>query len=480
MAPVDLLARLDDRFRLLRAGTGESGHHNTLLTTVDWSYQLLTESEQSLFDRLSVFSGGFDLPAAEAVCKGLDVPDLLSNLVDKSMVLVERRPDGTRYSLLGTLREFGDRRLGESGQTTETHERHALHYIDVAERADALIRGSQQLVGIATFDREWDNLRVAHEWAIRTTNLPMAERVLWAPYLYALSRMRFEHGEWADKTTTLGTDERPAGAYTFAQAAHWAWNSDERDRANRLMARAADLLTGLDDPGAARCAAALAGTDHPRLPLGSFEIIANNLDLDREWWALVLLADGAFHPTPAPSPTYLARLVETADRVGSPTLVVETDLLLGHQELDKRPPDFASADVIYLRARNLARQIGDLVAEGECLRAMAITAVGLGAGDSLEACHNAMAKLYETRYWYRIWQVFISSALALSSANIEAASTIVGFLATNTAQSKSRTNWAFGTAPWTSFASTRSSTSRSPRWSQACRTDRARDKLASG
>ena len=210
-------------------------------------------------------------------------------------------------------------------------------------------------------------------------------------------------------------------------------NSDERDRANRLMARAADLLTGLDDPGAARCAAALAGTDHPRLPLGSFEIIANNLDLDREWWALVLLADGAFHPTPAPSPTYLARLVETADRVGSPTLVVETDLLLGHQELDKRPPDFAAADVISLRARNLARQIGDLVAEGECLRAMAITAVGLGAGDSLEACHNAMAKLYETRYWYRIWQVFISSALALSSANIEAASTIVGFLATNTA-----------------------------------------------
>src|SRR4051794_9864150 len=276
MAPVDLLARLDSRFSVLRgSASGASGHHHTLLTTVDWSYQLLTEAEQSLFDRLSVFSGGWDVPAAEAVEVGdvADVIDLLSNLVDKSMVSVERRTDGTRYRLLETLREFGDRRLRETGNADEVGDRHLLYYVEVAEHADDLFRGSQQLVGIATFDREWDNLRAAHEWAITSGSLRMAERLLWASYLYAFSRMRFEHGDWATETIAMGTEERPAGSNTFAQAAHWAWNSDDRARAQGLLARAIGVLTGLDDPGAARCAAELGDTDDQRLPLGSFEAI---------------------------------------------------------------------------------------------------------------------------------------------------------------------------------------------------------------
>src|SRR3954451_2395504 len=434
MAPVDLLARLDSRFSVLRgSASGASGHHHTLLMTVDWSYQLLTEAEQSLFDRLSVFSGGWDVPAAEAVCDAevvdvADVIDLLSHLVDKSMVSVERRTDGTRYRLLETLREFGDRRLRERGNADQVRDRHLLYYVDVAEHADDLFRGSQQLVGIATFDREWDNMRAAHGWAITSRNLRMAERLLWASYLYALSRMRFEHGDWANETIALGTDERPAGSYTFAQAAHWAWHSEERESAEALLAQGVDLLTGLDDPGAARCAAALADEDRPGLPPGSFEAIANKLDLDREWWALILLAEGSIFSPPCPRPEYLARLVETAERVAAPSLVVDTDLLLGHFELDKTTPNFAAAREIYTRARNTARQSGDLVAEGLCLRALAIAAVGLGSDDARDTCRLAMVRLYEARHWWTIWQLFHSSALHLAlSGNVEAGSVILGF-----------------------------------------------------
>ena len=111
MAPVDLLGRLDDRFKLLRSRDG-ADHHGTLLATVEWSYRLLSDHEQTIFDRLSVFAGGFDLRTVEVVCADdaineSDVIDLLMNLVYKSMVVVERHHDGTRYRVLETLRQFG-------------------------------------------------------------------------------------------------------------------------------------------------------------------------------------------------------------------------------------------------------------------------------------------------------------------------------------------------------------------------------------
>ena len=103
LTPGDILERLDDRFRLLKSsGTGSPGHHRTLRATVDWSYQLLSDEERRLFDRLSVFAGGFDLRAAEAICaetesERLDLVDVLASLVDKSMVTARR--EETRNSV---------------------------------------------------------------------------------------------------------------------------------------------------------------------------------------------------------------------------------------------------------------------------------------------------------------------------------------------------------------------------------------------
>ncbi len=118
MTVADLAARLDDRFRLLRApARGRAGRHQTLLAAVDWSYQLLDDRERALFDRLSGFPGSFDAPAATAVCGSppvsADIVDeLLHQLVDKSVVIADRSAPRTRFSLLETLRPIGAGRPG--------------------------------------------------------------------------------------------------------------------------------------------------------------------------------------------------------------------------------------------------------------------------------------------------------------------------------------------------------------------------------
>jgi predicted ATPase len=142
LTPTDLLGHLDDRFRLLRAA-GRVERHQTMHAVVAWSYELISDREQLLFDRLSVFAGGFDLAAAEAVCTGTaihedDVVGILSLLVDKSMVIADRGQHSVRYRLLETLRQYGRQRLRERGETAARRHRHVHHYADVAGRASQL------------------------------------------------------------------------------------------------------------------------------------------------------------------------------------------------------------------------------------------------------------------------------------------------------------------------------------------------------
>src|SRR5262245_20390280 len=130
---------LHDRFRLLTGGarTGVR-RQQTLRASVDWSHALLTEPERTLFRRLAVFMGGFDLDAAQAVAGGSDVEryqvlDLLTLLVDKSLVVAESTSGRTRYRLLETVRQYAAEKLGESGQADAVRARHRDHYSSIAE-----------------------------------------------------------------------------------------------------------------------------------------------------------------------------------------------------------------------------------------------------------------------------------------------------------------------------------------------------------
>jgi predicted ATPase/DNA-binding CsgD family transcriptional regulator len=163
--------RLDDRFHLLTSGSRTAPpRHQTLASTLNWSYALLSGKEQKVLRRLSVFAGGATLEAAEAVCAGeglesSEVLNTLSHLVDKSLVMVIRPEGGeTRYRLLETIRQYALEKLEESGALEESKDRHLEYFIRWAESADIHLGGAGQLPWLESFEEEHDNLRGALEW----------------------------------------------------------------------------------------------------------------------------------------------------------------------------------------------------------------------------------------------------------------------------------------------------------------------------
>jgi predicted ATPase/DNA-binding CsgD family transcriptional regulator len=164
-----ILERLDDRFRLLRGNRTAVPRHRTLGATIDWSHELLSGKEKALFRRLSVFYGGWTLSAAEEVCAGdgIDVDEvleLLSSLVDKSLVVVARGDEKSRYRMLETVREYASVKLGEAAEREAASDRHANFVLDLAERAETGLAGSEQLAWLELLETEHDNLSAALGW----------------------------------------------------------------------------------------------------------------------------------------------------------------------------------------------------------------------------------------------------------------------------------------------------------------------------
>jgi non-specific serine/threonine protein kinase len=167
-----ILGRLEDRFRLLTTGaSGSLERQQTLRAAVDWSYDLLEEKEQQLFQRISVFAGGLSLEGAESVCAGNgiseeEILDLLAHLVDKSLLTPEEGSEGAaRYRLLETLRAYGRERLEHAGGWAEYVRRHAAFYREVAERAEPELLGPEQGAWLNRLEEEHDNFRQAIETA---------------------------------------------------------------------------------------------------------------------------------------------------------------------------------------------------------------------------------------------------------------------------------------------------------------------------
>jgi predicted ATPase len=204
--PVQQLAsRLHDRFRLLTGGSRTAlPRQQTLRAVVDWSYELLFDDEQRVFERLSVFPGGCDLATAELVCAGADLPvediaDLIQALVDKSLVIVASDGDGLRFTQLQTLVQYGKEKLAERGDAGPVRTAMAAHFAGLCARsADAYI-GDDQRSWLRTVDAERDNLRAALEWALATddadTALTIAGGASWPHWLAGTA---IEGKRWID------------------------------------------------------------------------------------------------------------------------------------------------------------------------------------------------------------------------------------------------------------------------------------------
>ena len=169
-----LAERLDNRFRVLTRGARTAlPRQQTLRAVVDWSYELLFEDERRLFARLSVFVGGFDLDAAEAICADEQVPtaeilDVLSRLVDKSLVTAPVAGSEARFSQLQTLLEYGRDRLEESGETQAMRAKHGAHYRQIAEDSHAGLRGATGPRVRNRLTSNSGNLRSSLDWYIET------------------------------------------------------------------------------------------------------------------------------------------------------------------------------------------------------------------------------------------------------------------------------------------------------------------------
>ncbi|HWI65262.1 MAG TPA: LuxR C-terminal-related transcriptional regulator [Symbiobacteriaceae bacterium] len=172
LTPAELSARLSDRFGLLSSRNRLAlPRHQTLRAAVEWSHQLLSEAEQVLWRRLSVFAGGFTLPAAEAIAAGgaleeAEVLLLLAPLADKSLLRVDRSGTTLRYSMLETIREFGQERLGDAEEECGVRRRHLAWFAGWVHEAVTEFTGPEQALRFQQIDQEIGNLQAAMAWSM--------------------------------------------------------------------------------------------------------------------------------------------------------------------------------------------------------------------------------------------------------------------------------------------------------------------------
>ncbi|MFG2866613.1 BTAD domain-containing putative transcriptional regulator [Streptomyces sp. NPDC048338] len=212
LSPRQIADRLDDRFALLTSGARTVlPRQQTLRAVVDWSWDLLDEGERGVLRRLSVFSGGCGLEAAEAVCGGsggAGVLDVLGALVDKSLVVAAPSEEGVmRYRLLETVGEYAGERLDEAGDRAVAERRHLTYYRELARTTDPELRGGGQLAAMARFRLEYENLRTALRRAVTARDeheaLSLVHALLW---YWQMRDLRVDALHWAEAVAALGPD----------------------------------------------------------------------------------------------------------------------------------------------------------------------------------------------------------------------------------------------------------------------------------
>ncbi|MFD0345785.1 ATP-binding protein [Kitasatospora aburaviensis] len=220
----ELAARIGDRFRVLGSGQrGLPARQQTLRAVIDWSWDLLTAPERTVLQRLAVPAGGCSLQAAEAVCAGGgiagdDVLDLVGRLVDRSLVQAAHTGDGPRYVLLESIAAYARDRLHEAGEFPATAARHAAYFRDLAEEAEADLRGPRQSLRLALLDAESANLRAALDHLLRTGDQDGAARLAAALCPWWLLRGRLHEAGRALAAVLEAVARTPATASVPASA----------------------------------------------------------------------------------------------------------------------------------------------------------------------------------------------------------------------------------------------------------------------
>lgn len=232
--------RLHSRLMLSVGGKERSPRHQSLRATIDWSYDLLSEGEKTLFARLSVFAGTCSVECAEAVCNGsgdlpISTPDGLDGLVTQNLLRTSVVGGERRYDMLETIREYALERLAERGEAAPVRRRHAAHFMQMAELAEASLRGPEQSEWLNRLDVNLDNVRAALAWSLDSGEYELGSRLAGA-----LSWFWFVHGhtgegrEWLAKLLAMTTEDTPARTKALNAAGYLALAHSDHEAAYAL------------------------------------------------------------------------------------------------------------------------------------------------------------------------------------------------------------------------------------------------------
>jgi predicted ATPase/DNA-binding CsgD family transcriptional regulator len=238
---------------LTRGGRTAVPRHRTLQGALGWSYDLLSESERRLFRKVSVFAGGWTLEASEAVGSGdgveeREVLDLLSGLVEKSLVMVRRGdPGGARYRLLEPVRQYALDKLEESDEVEEARRRHAEFFLALAEETETEMKGPEQAPWLDRLEAEHDNLRGALSWALERGEPELGLHLAVAFWWFWEARGYFGEGRrWLEQALAKGSRASSARARALDGVGHLALELGEVDRAEAAAEEGLKLRTQLE------------------------------------------------------------------------------------------------------------------------------------------------------------------------------------------------------------------------------------------
>lgn len=402
----ELSARLEDRFHLLTSGPRTAlPRHQTLAATVDWSYDLLSEAERALLRRLAGFSGGWTLPALEAIAQPEQLPaipqpvDVLLQLVNKSMVVAETREVGTRYHLLETIRQYAAEKLHTSGDLEAVRGLHFAYYLGLAEQSlDATLVGRRLDAWLGHIDMELDNLRAALAWSREQIDGgEKCLRLTGALALFWNNRRAVREGTaWLEEALARGVTAPPhLRATALIGLLHLVRYTAPVGRRTGLIEEALALCRQIDDRG---------GMAHCYLLLG--EVATDQLDFSHAVTCYEQ-ATGLFRAVNWPLWTVLslgglAEILAQLDRSDQAIPLYEECLVIGRAVGERHSISHALEGLIYLDPpRGLAlgrqeiarqRRLDDPETLAAVLEAFGHKAIETGDPDDLEEGIHALTE----------------------------------------------------------------------------------------
>ncbi len=360
---------------------------------MDWSYDLLSAQEQALFRRLSVFAGSFSLEAAEAICAGspgeeCDVLEVLSSLIDKSLVLMEQRSAEARYRLLETMRQYGQEKLRQAGEVAAVRRRHCDWYVRFAERAGPETVGLQQIEWFHRVELEHDNIRTALAWSLEQAEAEPGARIgvaIWHFWLYRGYLTEGRH--MLERILKHFSEQTSVRAKVLHAAGLLAFYQDDYARANILLEESLDLSRALPDRlGIAYALTSLGNLTRSR---GDYQqattLYEESLPLLRELgdkrvmalalsgWGLALLALGEYERAIARCEESLA----LARELGSPQSIAGSLTTLAIAVLDRG--DYGRARVLCEESLAIRQKLGDKGGSAHTLTILGRVALSQGS-----------------------------------------------------------------------------------------------------